>query len=309
MKYEMFENTVMETIKSYLPEEYQECSVTVRVVNKNHLKLHGLSISSPTGNPAAPIIYLEPFYGMLENGMPACDVLKDIARTRVENEGNVTQDFGKLTDFNYAKDRIIPKLVGMEDNEEFLRERPYQKFGDLAVVYQILIGETKNGERMTAPIMNEMLSFWKKTQEELHEKALKNMLKLTPSRFFSMFDALEMLIVEHPSLDILDIQDIQDLRNNTDKIMFVLTNKDKQNGATALLDKDMMERICKAIPEFYVIPSSIHEVIILKKMPNMTPANINALIQEINETQVSYEEQLSNHVYEYDIHSHEIFRV
>ena len=51
--------------------------------------------------------------------------------------------------------------------------------------------------------------------------------------------------------------------------------------------------------EFYVLPSSIHEVILLPVSYSGNPAELEALVKEVNETCVTPEDYLSGHVYRY----------
>ena len=91
--------------------------------------------------------------------------------------------------------------------------------------------------------------------------------------------------------------------------MYVLTNVGKYNGAAAILDEKLMEQISEKFQEgFYIIPSSIHETLIVPKSQPLTITYLENMVSEINATEVSPEEMLSNHIYEYDAENHEIMR-
>ena len=51
---------------------------------------------------------------------------------------------------------------------------------------------------------------------------------------------------------------------------------------------------------FYILPSSVHEMIILPESGALLKEELNAVIQEINGSQVNAEEYLSDHAYYYD---------
>lgn len=83
--------------------------------------------------------------------------------------------------------------------------------------------------------------------------------------------------------------------------MYVLTNKLKLYGAAALLDEKMMGEIVDTLGDIYILPSNIHELLIV---PVNTGTEVNALLPmvcEVNDTQVAPEERLSNHVYTYSV--------
>ena len=90
--------------------------------------------------------------------------------------------------------------------------------------------------------------------------------------------------------------------------MFVLTNDTKVNGAAAILNDDIRQEIAEKVGDFYMLPSSIHETLIIPKDAGMEFKELEQMVQEVNQTQVALGERLSDHVYEYDAKEHELFR-
>lgn len=90
--------------------------------------------------------------------------------------------------------------------------------------------------------------------------------------------------------------------------MFVLTNDTKVNGAAAILNDDIRQEIAEKVGDFYMLPSSIHETLIIPKEAGMEFKELEQMVQEVNQTQVAPGERLSDHVYEYDVKEHELFR-
>ena len=90
--------------------------------------------------------------------------------------------------------------------------------------------------------------------------------------------------------------------------MFVLTNDTKVNGAAAILNDDNRQEIAEKVGDFYMLPSSIHETLIIPKDAGMEFKELEQMVQEVNQTQVAPGERLSDHVYEYDAKEHELFR-
>ena len=83
--------------------------------------------------------------------------------------------------------------------------------------------------------------------------------------------------------------------------MFVLSNQYRHFGAACILYNRVLEDIGNQLNEnFYILPSSIHEVIILPEGFSPCEEDLNEMIIDINQTQVSEEEILSNHAYYYD---------
>ena len=90
--------------------------------------------------------------------------------------------------------------------------------------------------------------------------------------------------------------------------MYVLTNDTKVNGAAAILNDDIRQEIAEKVGDFYMLPSSIHETLIIPKDAGMEFKELEQMVQEVNQTQVAPGERLSDHVYEYDAKEHELFR-
>ena len=90
--------------------------------------------------------------------------------------------------------------------------------------------------------------------------------------------------------------------------LYVLTNDTKSNGAAEILNDNVRQELADKIGDFYVLPSSVHETLIIPKSEDMDRMQLEQMVRDVNETQVIPEERLSNHVYEYDAKAHELFR-
>ena len=94
-----------------------------------------------------------------------------------------------------------------------------------------------------------------------------------------------------------------------DEIMFVLSNKDKHHGASAVLNPKVMDEIAEKVgKDFFILPSSVHEVLIVTGTGQNDLKALESMVQDVNATQVSPAERLSDHVYAYDAETHEIYR-
>lgn len=93
---------------------------------------------------------------------------------------------------------------------------------------------------------------------------------------------------------------IEDWNPNGDP-MIILTNDKKYNGAGVILCDAVLKAVYRKIGKFYILPSSIHEVILVPANANaMDPTTLTDLVKTVNTTQVAEEEQLSDDVYIYN---------
>lgn len=298
MTFEEFIKAVVEKIKEFLPEKYEDCTVSVNdVVKNNDTKLHALTVSSPEGN-VAPTIYLEQFYGDYQDGHALEDVLEEIARVRVDHEVGQDMDVSRLTDYEKVENRITARLINAEKNAEYLADKPYKMVEDLAVVYSINLGEHEGGT-MSVAVTDNLMEKYGVTVDDLHEAAMRNMDEISPSTFKSMGQVLaEMMGEDFP----------HEMLPPDDGMMFVLSNNSKLYGAAALLDDKVMSDIAERFGEFYILPSSVHETLIVPKRDGMELSDLETMVREVNSTQVAEHEQLSDHVYAYDAVTHELYR-
>ena len=301
MKFDEFKDAVVSKIREFLPETFANADVRLNVVTKNNdMRLTGLTITAG-GSNVSPTIYLESFFDAYEKGEDINTILKKIADTRVSHEFRDNFDVEEITDFERCKVSIIPRLVGKAWNKDLLEERPHKDIADLSVTYCIMLGECQDGS-MSVPITNALLASWDISVNELHDIAIANMDKVTPPVFSSLSSIIGSLMMDSMPGDMTAEEKDAALSGFTsaDDAMYVLTNKQKLNGAAEVLNRSVMERIIGQIgKDFYILPSSIHEVLIVPAMPDMEASMLEDMVREVNQTQVNPEDRLSDNVYVY----------
>ena len=86
-----------------------------------------------------------------------------------------------------------------------------------------------------------------------------------------------------------------------------MTNTEADYGAVYMFDDELMTRIAERLDSnLFVLPSSIHELIILKEIKNVEPMNLHLMVEEINKDVVRPEDKLSDEVYWYDRETHSL---
>lgn len=306
MDFEEFKTEVTERIKDFLPEEFADASVTLQDVTKNNdRQLTGLLVRTEDSN-ITPTIYLESFFEQYQDGKDMDSILENIADIRQRSEMEKGFDANSLTDLDMVKDHIICKLVNADMNKEYLENKPHTMVENLAIMYAVDLGSDGAGTgHMSAPITYHLLEQYGITVEELHDIAMKN-LSESNIEFKTMRDVLvEMMFpdgIEEGDPRAAMLPPEEDIPS-----MYVLTNEDKLNGAAAVLDPKTMEEISEKVGgDFYVLPSSLHEVIILPDSPDMDKATLENMVREINDGQVAPEDRLSDNVYMYDSQEKEL---
>lgn len=296
MEVKMFAESVAEQIKNYLPEHLQEGECRVMEMTKNNnTRLVGLSFRMPE-NVIAPVVYMESFYDKIRQGEPMEQIMECIAEC-IEQSVKVQagQEVLDMGDYQSAADRLTVAVVNTKENLAMLSKMPHEEIEDLSMVCRITLQPEDGGLNGSIRVTNETLEWWGVTKEQLFEKAKENTLRNFPPELYS----IEVLAGQLESGENL-LQEGKTLSESKCP-MYVLTNRLKSYGAGLLAFPQALERVDQLFPEgYYLLPSSIHELIVVPKGGDVSPLELGKMVREVNRTCVSREEFLSDRVYEYD---------
>jgi hypothetical protein len=300
MDFEEFKKAVGEGIRSWLPEQFENAHVSIEEVTKNNdKKLSGLVVRK-SGYNIAPTIYLEGVYELYQGGIELPAILRRIAEMITQHDMRNDFDVNQITDFEKCKDKIFPKLVGAEWNKEALRDCPHVLIEDLAVTFHINLGP--NGDQMmSCAVKNYMKKSWGVTTKDLYELAIKNLSENDSWYFAPITEVLADMMKDEAGPDGETDDPMFDLAELPDDMMFVLSVKDRLFGACEILNRKFMEKVVDRVgKELFIIPSSIHELLVLKA-DGYDPAQLLAMVHEVNHTMVNVEDRLSDNVYKYSL--------
>lgn len=207
-------------------------------------------------------------------------------------------DMRYFLEYANVKNNIVYKLIYTERNRELLEDIPYIEFLDLSIVFQCLISK-KESHLETLLIHNVHTKLWGVTVEELYRAAEENTQKLLPHELRNMADVMEEIMKEEDAEEFNHGDCMAELEST--KPLYVLTNKKGIDGAVSMiypgLLKDFADRIGSG---FYIIPSSVHEVLLLPSENTEDRENLKDMVKEINDTQMEAEEILSYSMYWFD---------
>lgn len=262
------------------------------VIKNNGCEMDGLVIMEK-GKDIAPTIYLDSFYELYTNGENIKNIIRQIEVIYEQNKNNVTFDVNILKHFDTIKDKIVYKVVNYRSNEKLLEQVPHKRILDLAVVFYCLL-DNEYGRSATALIYNNNLKNWNVTIDDVYKAALKNTPYLLHSKISSMAALFEKCGVN------VDGEEV-DLKDYVPSDMYVLTNESKLNGAACILYENVLYDFAQKLgADLYILPSSVHEVILLPKLSMFEKDELVNMVKEVNTEGVAADEVLSDHVYEYN---------
>ena len=268
-------------------------NITINHVIKNNGWGVGGGVFFEKGEDIAPTIYLDSFYELYTNGENIKSIIRQIEVIYEQNKNNVTFDVNILKHFDTIKDKIVYKVVNYRSNEKLLEQVPHKRILDLAVVFYCLL-DNEYGRSATALIYNNNLKNWNVTIDDVYKAALKNTPDLLHSKISSMAALFEKCGVN------VDGEEV-DLKDYVPSDMYVLTNESKLNGAACILYENVLYDFAQKLgADLYILPSSVHEVILLPKLSMFEKDELVNMVKEVNTEGVAADEVLSDHVYEYN---------
>ena len=308
MKYQKFLHVVKAEITQILGDNVD---IILHKVSKNNgVYLDSITIMFPK-EQVAPSVYMEQFYEEYKQGKQITQIVKEVILEGTKRENNIDFEPDFLSDFQQMKDRIAYKFIHYEKNIKLLNEVPYLKILDLAVVFFCVLRDEKI-EFATIDICNYHMWLWNTNKEELYDLAIKNTPLLLPTIFQNMETVMDELcqlekeslgrIVEENKLETNIFEQIKQELSGADEFMqmYVITNRERTFGAISILYEHILEEISSYFQsDIYILPSSIHECIIVPYSEEYTKEELELMVKEINETQVAKEEVLSDQVYIY----------
>lgn len=294
----VFAEGVVQNIKSYLPLEFQEVKCFVVEKQKNNgVILTGIAFEIPDQN-IAPVIYVDSFYEEIKRGEPIKKVMQKIVDCFLENCEcqEITQGIDFLK-YESVKDYIEPALINTRANQKALSQMPYKKMEDLSVIYRVVLFSTEEKGKASVKITNEMMKGWEVSQKELHDKAIANVVRRKPAVLQDMETVMREILSDDVSTEnLLEQADSIDYGQ-----MFVLSNSERMDGAAVLAYPDLLKRVDEKFEGgVYILPSSIHECLVVPKRLGMPPEELGKMVREVNATEVDRQEMLSDRVYEFD---------
>ena len=286
----MDKNAFNEKIKEIIEQNItSEAKVYLQQVRKNNnVLLDGIIIQMPDSN-VSPTIYLEAFYEMYKQGMEPENIATKILAVYYKGRPGKQLDLEFFKDFDKVKERIVYRLVNAEKNSELLKEIPHVLLEDLAICFYYAFHDEMLGEG-SITIHNKHMEWWGTNHQELMRLASQNTPKLFPAEYKNMKDVINQYYEELP-----------EYFTEEDYHFYVLTNMQKTNGAACVLYEGVLEEISEIIGgSFFILPSSVHEVIMLKDSGKELVEDLHLMIKDVNAKHLLEEEVLSDYPYYYD---------
>ena len=301
----VFAEGVAKDIRNYLPPEYEDADFQV-VQKNNGIQLIGVQVNLPERN-ASPIIYMEQFFDEIRQGEPVERVMNRIASCIEKSSRAPFMNSGiDLTNYDSLKEHLAIKLVNTQANRKMLQEMPHENIEDLSAICYVDFPVESNDGKATMKVKNEHLKMWNVDAKEMFHQARANTQPVNTPILQSMDEMmLSIFNEEGHATNLLD--ENVDFGFRSHDMLYALTNVEKQYGASMITQPEVLNKLEQLFPEgFYVLPSSVHEVLIVPDNGEMEPKMLGEMVREVNKNEVERQEVLSDRVYSYDKEKHQI---
>lgn len=293
---ENFFRTLIDDVQSELigyKLEYNE------VTKNNGQVLHGVNIRTNEDLSIAPalypVLYLDDFYQRFHIGAVSYNetiekvktAIIDNAQLSLKDSENIAT---RIANYNGMQSSIYKRVINYEANKDMLKTMPHKKLSDLAVVYRAKVFSDENG-RGSIAVTKEIMKQWGVTLDTIDKAASENMK--------------EELVSMHLYEKMKELMDSEDVGMDFEgsPVTVVLTTKDGIDGASCITDKEFLAGVSEKYfdgDDFTILPSSVHEVLAVKKAEVYDLEEYQNMVKEVNSSVLQPQDFLSNEVYGYD---------
>ncbi len=284
MNKEAMKQQILEALSKKLGDGFH---ITIQKVFKTNMELDGLLIMGED-EIIGPTIYLEPVYEALNSGTPVEQVVNRILQA-YDSAKSESMDFDieHLKDFDYAKDRLYVQLVNKHLNENMLQDVPHATFlDDFAIIVRCTI-ETSEDCDASFMVHDSHLNIWQTDNETVLSLAISNTLA---KHDVDLIPLGQLIRETYPAFP---------MEHSSNCGLWFMSSKKRTYGAAAVLYDDVLKDFAEKHGSFYVIFSSVHEVLI---KPSPDGSDIDILTrhnQDVNASALEKEEILGTKAYFY----------
>ena len=298
MDYESFKKEFTEDIKEKLYEMgYGDVDIKINNIKKVNRDYEAMNVV-PEGGVMGVSFNLEEIFTKFEQSGDYDSVLKNTTSFVANGIDSAPKtDIDNLLNYEEMKNKLSIEVISAEANKELLLNIPHDRIEDLAAVYRFVLKSESTG-KASILVSNEMMQKMGITHEQLKNDALYNAPIIRPAVIKGMNEVIKELMGK-------EAYELANGTGNVEESVYVATVPDKDSGAGVLSYQNFMDQAAERVGgDFFILPSSIHEILIVKDDGEMKAELLRNMVQQINRTELMPEDKLSDNVYHYDSKEH-----
>ena len=294
MDFEEFKNTIMDLVSKEVEDRgLEDISMKLTTIDSPDGMTDRLMVS--VGDSKMSMAFrLKEIYSSVQDGEDIDHAVYKMVNTIedsisvIKNKEQDVKSF--ISDYEQVKDHTYLRMI--PGDSPILKDTPHKMVEDMALVVNIHLESfsDENG-RSCVVVSKPLMEMYGVDEKQLFADAEKNSLANEPMVFTPLGDMIKNLIESEnlPSPEEAGI------------VTYIATNKSGFQGAAVAGYPDFCEKAAEAIGgSFYMLPSSVHEFILIKDDGMPKAKDLNAMIKNVNETVLEPRDILSAQCYHYD---------
>lgn len=286
-----FYNDITTAVQKYLGEDWT--AELLNNVTKNNGTNRVAMVLYKNDDKIRPQIYLEKYYEDYQRGKELQEIVEEVLKMYKSAMKDINpKNLERLEEWTNIKERLALRIVSKERNQEELYNLVYEEVCDLVAIATICV--ERNGEGVKSiRITQDLARKWNVSNEEILEAAKENTSTLFPPKIQDLYEFVQ---------DMVDIskEELSQGRKNFPDLQ-ILTNDLCINGASVILYDSFMKEVYERFGgKFIILPSSVHEVLVVPLEDSVYIPYLQEVVESINQRFVAEDEILSDNVYMYD---------
>ena len=260
-------------------QSLKKYTITEQVIHKNNRNLHGIIVRAP-GNRIAPVFYYEDFYDAYKKGTSIEECIAKMVGFVSKNKYPDNALSEVFTCWDKVKDKLIVKLMNFDKNKKDIIQKPYMMIGDMVVIVQIFVNDPTIGNGCVT-VDNALLDIWSVEREVIFKHAFDNMNDYRIK-----------------AINLLDLEFDDDSKEKEEPNIYVVSYDAPFPGAAVLLRTDYLHDFAQSKEmDFFVLPVSVHEILLIEKRPQIGQEHLFAMMQAINSDKALSDNMLSERIF------------
>lgn len=246
-------------------------------------------------------VHVEELYVAYQNGIRLNTIVdyicSDVLHAKIIYVYDKTKE---LMDYDTAKSRLFVRLINYDRNADILRDVVHKTLGDIVFTVYAIVDENEFGI-VSTKVLKSMVKKWDKNEDDIFNEAIKNTYYLTPPRIYKWEGVL--CDESYAGESFMNDEDICDLDKSFSGNTLSTTRK--TNGAIAVFLPGVAERIAELLDsDFYMVFTSIHEVMIHSTGSGVDPKDLKLVLQDILRKVTPSSDYLTEKIYKYNRRTH-----
>ncbi len=304
MNYADFKEQLKSELSAVLTERGYNVDITDATSHKANKDLDGITIRLNGAN-VSPTIYTESTYEYMKDTdmsiRKTAERLADTTEAAYDNFKKIGFDPARFN-ADFVRDHAYIAVINTEMNKNGLLENvPHEEIPgtDLSAFAKVHVGDNAS-----ITITKDHAFQMGLTSAELLDMARENTLK----QGFSVKSMEETLTEMMP--DGIAADGLFPFPQEEHPSMIVITNDAKVDGASAIISREALDTALEKMgcDTAVILPSSRHELLAVnpQNMGMESSADLKSMVEEVNSSQVSVEDKLSDNIYQYSSQTHEL---